>query len=58
MIEIDLNEQESQILDEVLTSTLSNLSFEIADTDQQDFRDQLKARRAVLEKIKLALETA
>jgi len=56
MIHLDLNEQERQILDETLQSYLSGLSHEIADTDQQDYREKLKARRAVLDKIKLALE--
>lgn len=58
MIHLDLDEQERQILDETLQSYLSDLSYEIADTDKQDFRDQLKARRAVLVKIKEALEQA
>ena len=56
MIHLDLNEQESQVLALALQSYLSNLSYEIADTDQQDFQDQLKDRRAVLEKIKQILE--
>jgi hypothetical protein len=58
MIHLDLDEQEKQILDIALTSYLSDLSYEIADTDKQDYREQLKARRAVLEKIKEALEQA
>lgn len=58
MIHLDLDEKEKQILDETLKSYLSDLSYEIADTDQQDFREQLKSRRAVLEKIKGALEQA
>ena len=36
MIQIDLNEQERKILDETLTSYLSDLSYEIADTDNMD----------------------
>ena len=56
MIHLHLEEQEKQILDEVLTSYLSDLSYEIANTDKQDFREQLKARRTVLEKIKKVLE--
>ena len=58
MIHLDLDEQERKILDETLQSYLSDLSYEIADTDTRDYRDQLKARRAVLEKIKQALEQA
>jgi hypothetical protein len=58
MIHIDLDDQEKEILDETLKSYLSDLNYEIADTDAQEYRDQLKARRAVLEKIKTALEQA
>lgn len=56
MIHLDLNEQEQALLVEVLHSFLSDLSHEIADTDRQDFREQLKAKRLVLQKIKTALE--
>jgi hypothetical protein len=56
MIHLDLDDEEKEILDETLRSYLSDLSYEIADTDNQNYRDQLKARRAVLEKIKSALE--
>jgi hypothetical protein len=58
MIHLDLDDQEKEILDETLKSYLSDLSYEIADTDAQEYREQLKARRAVLEKIKTALEQA
>lgn len=56
MIKLELNEQEIQILDETLKSYLSNLSYEIANTDLKNFRDKLKSKRTVLEKIKNALE--
>ena len=56
MIHLDLNEDERAVLSATLQSYLSNLSYEIADTDRQNFRDQLKAKRVVLEKIKTALE--
>lgn len=58
MAHLDLDDQEKQILYETLQSCLSDLSYQIADTDNQDFREGLKARRAVLEKIKDALEHA
>ena len=58
MVHLELNEQEKQILVETLTNFLSDLSYEIADTDLQEFRERLKARRVVLEKIKEALEQA
>ena len=56
MIQLNLDDQETEILDETLKSYLSNLSYEIADTDNQDYRDKLKAKRVVLEKIKAALD--
>ncbi|MGD2172911.1 MAG: hypothetical protein PVI79_04530 [Gammaproteobacteria bacterium] len=56
MIQLNLDDQEKEILDETLKSYLSNLSYEIADTDNQDYRDKLKAKRTVLEKIKAALD--
>ena len=51
MIHLDLDATEQKVLLETLESYLSDLSFEIADTDQFDYREQLKARRTVLNKI-------
>ena len=56
MINLELNDQESLILTETLQSFLSDLSYEISNTDLKNYREQLKARRVVLEKIKNALE--
>lgn len=36
---------------EVLESYLSDLRMEIADTDNKDFREELKTRKAALKKI-------
>lgn len=58
MAHLDLDDQERRILYETLQSFLSDLSYQIANTDSQDFREQLKATRVVLEKIKGALEPA
>jgi hypothetical protein len=55
MIHLDLDEQEREVLGKVLQNYLSDLSYEIADTDNMDFRNELKAKRAVLEKIQQAL---
>ncbi|MEJ2566378.1 MAG: hypothetical protein P8164_08800 [Gammaproteobacteria bacterium] len=51
MIHLDLDETERNVLMETLENYLSDLSYEIADTDQFDYREQLKAKRAVLNKI-------
>lgn len=56
MIHLDLDDQERKILDETLQRYLSDLSYEIADTDDKDFRETLKARRSVLEKIQDTIE--
>ncbi len=58
MINLELNDQELLILNETLQNYLSDLSYEISNTDLQNYREQLKARRVVLEKIKNALEQA
>ena len=58
MIHLELADDEARLLSEVLESTLSNLSYEISDTDTKDFRDGLKAKRDVLAKVKEALASA
>ncbi len=50
MIEIDLTPEEVEILAEVLDTALSDLRMEMADTDRMEFREILKARKAVIEK--------
>jgi hypothetical protein len=51
VISLDLSKEESEILVDVLTSDLSDIRMEIADTDSMDFREQLKRRKAVIEKV-------
>ena len=58
MVNLELSDQELLILTETLQSFLSDLSYEISNTALHDYREQLKARRAVLEKIKNELEQA
>ena len=55
MIELDLSEEETETLKEVLESYLSDLRMEIADTDNYDFREMLKARKALLIRVVKAL---
>ena len=55
MTTLELDERERGILLELLDSALSDLSMEIADTDQMDFRETLKLRREVLTKVRDAL---
>ena len=58
MVHLDLADDEARILREFIESTLSNLSYEISDTDTKEFRDALKAKRDVLVKVKEALASA
>ena len=51
MIQLDLRPDEQEILRETLESYISDLSTEIADTDNHDFREKLKWRRDVLSKV-------
>jgi len=58
MIHLDLDTLEQKTLMETLESYLSDLSSEIADTDRFEFREELKARRNVLNKILSAVKEA
>jgi len=58
MIRLDLTSEEQEILRNTLESYLSDLRYEIADTDRLEFREQLKAKKAVLEKIQTTLQTS
>ncbi len=50
MIQLDLNDSEKNLLIEALESYLSDLRYEIADTDSQDYREKLKEKKTALEK--------
>jgi len=50
MIRLELSREKTEILVSALESALSDLSYEIANTDLQDYRDMLKRQRdAILE---------
>jgi len=51
MISLDLTAIECEILADVLDNYLSDLRMEIAATDSMDFRDKLKNRKSVVEKV-------
>ena len=55
MHRLDLTSEEAYVLREVLQSYLSDLRMEMADTDRRDFRDQLRHRKEILEKVAEAL---
>jgi hypothetical protein len=51
MIQLNLSNEEASTLNDVLTSYLSDLRMEIADTEQQEFRESLKQEEVLLKKI-------
>jgi len=55
MIQLDLNPEERQVLIESLTALIGDLGMEIADTDRQDYRNELKLRKETLQKVVKAL---
>ncbi len=58
MINLDLTKEENDILSTVLESYLSDLRMEIADTDSMDFRESLKKKKDVLNKVLETLKNA
>ncbi|HEU5161980.1 MAG TPA: hypothetical protein VFV54_02435 [Thermoanaerobaculia bacterium] len=56
MIDISLTREEREILSEVLDRTIGELKREIVFTDRRAFRDDLKLRRALLERLSDALQ--
>ncbi len=48
MYRLALEQNEKETLTEVLESKLSNLRYEIADTDLYDFKQGLKERKSLL----------
>ncbi len=51
MNQLPLEQEEKEILTEVLESKLADLRYEIADTDQYDFKQGLKNRKTLLEQV-------
>lgn len=51
MIQIELTEAEAATLRDVLDSYLSDLRMEIVDTDRMAFREELKAKKKVVEDV-------
>ena len=51
MIQLNLTPEEASTLKAALENYISDLRMEIADTEQMEFREQLKEREMVLKKI-------
>jgi len=56
MVQIDLTQEEKEILREALETEISDLGFEIADTEKMEMREKLKAKKSVLMKVVEALK--
>lgn len=56
MVTIELTQEEARMLREVLTSYLSDLRMEIADTDSKAFREALKEGEVFLKDLLHRLE--
>lgn len=55
-MQLDLSFEEQEILSETLTSYLSDLSYEIGNTDSLDYRKALKHRASILKRILSTLQ--
>jgi hypothetical protein len=51
MVQLVLTAEEATLLGEILTSYLSDLRMEIADTEAMDFREALKQREVFLKRL-------
>lgn len=51
MIRMELTEQEATILSQTLTSDVSDLRMEIAGTESQPYREQLKGKEVILKQL-------
>ena len=51
MIQLDIDSNEAGILRDILASDLSELGYEIANTDAKDFRDLLKTKQGLLRRV-------
>ena len=51
MIQININEEQAGLLREILANDLSDLGYEIANTDGKDYRDQLRAKQELLRQV-------
>lgn len=58
MLTLDLSPAEQAVLRAALEEAASDLATEISGTDSKDFRDDLKDRREVLQKVIAALPAA
>ena len=58
MLQLDLTQEETMTLRKVLEDYLSDLRMEIVDTEDMDFREMLKRRKATIMKVMDVLPAA
>jgi hypothetical protein len=51
MLQLDLTPKELEILEHVLADYVSDLGMEIANTDRLEYRDMLKERKSVIQRM-------
>jgi len=51
MLQLELSSEEIATLRETLESVLSDLRYEINDTDSHDYREMLKLKQSLLERV-------
>ncbi len=56
MIQLSLSSEEAEKLKLILSEYLSDLRMEIADTDQQDYREKLKEKEVFLKLLLVQLQ--
>jgi hypothetical protein len=56
MLSIELTTAERDVLREMVSGMLSELRMEIADTDRLEYREMLRARKTVLQRVLDAIE--
>lgn len=51
MADFVMTDEERQLLESILEELVSDLRMEIASTDRQDFRDDLKRKKVLIQKV-------
>lgn len=57
MVKLDLSTDDARLLAEILASVMSDMRMEITDTEKMEWRDELKRRKMLLERLIKELET-
>jgi len=57
MSTINISEEERELLIELLDSTVSDIKYEIADTDNSQFKEKLRSRKASLSRLLSKIRT-